>query len=522
MGSSGSVASLLASAALRHAMAVAALLAMSGTAAARPQFEHSWDTLPVFWFSANESALEGPAGQALMAKFPIAILAWQTDVKGDPAWRHSEEKMRRQAAELKRSAPHTSVLAYIQGQLVEPWYDSQWKLMPPPCGNDTGGIYSDYFLMDNHTGVSRPAEWPSPNKAEGCEWMYNYAHSQKKVREYFLNEVVLPVASIDNMFGVWFDSSDFLPCTHMGPYSMPGFNNMTISPRDMPARERLFNGTVAWKKAVATALNARGQIPIYSSLNKWNQSGCPYNEEHVAKELAGLSHGRFYEGWGGSKVGASCSEIANAQAEAEAGVAVFANNMGPLTTYQTAAFLVGAGNQSFFASATGWTDPGTVWQPDFYDQPLGKPLGKAEVLGTKWTRHFEHTTVTLDCATKTAEISNWPVPPPPPTPPPAPPSPPPAQPPTPTKGEWSVAWNCTSCEKSQSRLKVLGAGLSLDECKSACMATSTCGFANFNYGPGTPHGSLGCDLYSSCTPPMHLRTCVGKFDGWWNTFIYGR
>ena len=43
----------------------------------RPVFQHSWDTLPVFWFSANESALEGPSGQALMAsKFPIAILAY--------------------------------------------------------------------------------------------------------------------------------------------------------------------------------------------------------------------------------------------------------------------------------------------------------------------------------------------------------------------------------------------------------------------------------------------------------------
>jgi hypothetical protein len=140
----------------------------------RPRFDHSWDTLPVFWFSANESALEGPKGMALMARYPIAILAWQTDVKGDPAWRHSEDKMRTQAAELARSAPNTSVLAYIQGQLVEPWYDSQWKLMPPPCGNDTRGTFADYFLMDNHTGENRPAEWPGPNKAAGCEWMWNY------------------------------------------------------------------------------------------------------------------------------------------------------------------------------------------------------------------------------------------------------------------------------------------------------------------------------------------------------------
>jgi hypothetical protein len=288
----------------------------------------------------------------------------------------------------------------------------------------------------------------------------------------------------------------------------------------MAARERLFNGTVAWKKAVATALNARGQIPIYSSLNSWNTSSCPYDEQHVTEELRGLSHGRFYEGWGGRE-GASCSEIANARTEAEAGIAVFANNIGPLTTYQTAAFLVGAGNQSFFASAMGWTDPGTTWQPNFYDQPLGKPLGRALVQGTKWTRHFAHTSVTLDCADKSATITNWPTPPPPPPPsPPVPPSPPPTPP---AKGAWSRAWNCTSCEQSKSRLKVLGRGKSLEACKAACVATESCGFVNFNYGPGTANGSLGCDLYSSCIPPMHLKpSCAGKFDGWWNTFIYGR
>lgn len=174
--------------------------------------------------------------------------------------------MKTEAAALARSAPNTTVLAYLQGQLIEPWYDSQWRLMPPPCGNDSAGLYSGFYLMDNHTGSNRPAEWPSPNSA--CPWMYNYDHSNPEVRQYFVNEVVLPVARIPNIFGTFFDSSDFLPCTGMGPYNMPGFNNMTINPRDEAARERLFNGTVAWKKAVATALNARGQIPIFSSVRR--------------------------------------------------------------------------------------------------------------------------------------------------------------------------------------------------------------------------------------------------------------
>ena len=42
---------------------------------------------------------------------------------------------------------------------------------------------------------------------------------------------------------------------------------MHLSPCDMVAKERLFNGTVAWKTAVAQQLNSHGQVPIFSSIN---------------------------------------------------------------------------------------------------------------------------------------------------------------------------------------------------------------------------------------------------------------
>ena len=121
---------------------------------------------------------------------------------------------------------------------------------------------------------------------------------------------------------------------------------MHLSPCDMVAKERLFNGTVSWKTDIATRLNARGQVPIFSSVNEWNatpsQGSCPRNERQVTQEMAGLSHGRFYEGWSGT-----CAAIAQAQAEAEAGVAVFVDRYttAPLDQYTVAAFLMAAGNQ---------------------------------------------------------------------------------------------------------------------------------------------------------------------------------
>jgi hypothetical protein len=182
------------------------------------------------------------------------------------------------------------------------------------------------------------------------------------------------------------------------------------------------------------------------------------------------------------------------------------------TRYIVAAFLMSAGNQSFFASSTCWTDPCTTWHPQFYEQSLGAPLSRGEAVGTVWSRRFEHTTVTLDCKARTATITNWPTPPP--TPPPPPPPPPPPQPPTPTKGSWGKPWYCTSCANSGSLIKNLGVSKTLTECEAACVATASCAFVNFAYANGA------CELFGNCTPPMHYPGCTG--DVWWTTFQYGR
>ena len=76
--------------------------------------------------------------------------------------------------------------------------------------------------------------------------------------------------------------------------------------------------------------------------------------------------------------------------------------------YTVAAFLMTAGNQSFFASSTCWVDPCTTWHSEFYDRPLGSPLGPGQqVSASEWHRQFEHVNVTLDCTARTATIEGW-------------------------------------------------------------------------------------------------------------------
>jgi hypothetical protein len=79
-----------------------------------------------------------------------------------------------------------------------------------------------------------------------------------------------------------------------------------------------------------------------------------------------------------------------------------------IDAYTVAAFLMGAGNQSFMANSHGWTDGGTSWHPEFYEQPLGRPLGRSvQSGGYTWHREFEHVTVTLNCWKRQANFTGW-------------------------------------------------------------------------------------------------------------------
>ena len=57
-------------------------------------FAHSWRTLPVFWFSANETGPETAAEQALIANYSVAVLSWELQTKGADPWRRTDTKMR--------------------------------------------------------------------------------------------------------------------------------------------------------------------------------------------------------------------------------------------------------------------------------------------------------------------------------------------------------------------------------------------------------------------------------------------
>lgn len=93
--------------------------------------------------------------------------------------------------------------------------------------------------------------------------------------------------------------------------------------------------------------------------------------------------------------------------------------------YCLAAFLIVAGEYSYWSNGDGWGSTNFPWLPEF-DRPLGKPLADAESYGNgRYFRQFEHLNVSIDTTAKNGTIA-WhglgpvPTPPSPPAPGPAP------------------------------------------------------------------------------------------------------
>ena len=76
-------------------------------------------------------------------------------------------------------------------------------------------------------------------------------------------------------------------------------------------------------------------------------------------------------------------------------------------TYPLALFLVCAEKHSYFRIHEGYSanesDRWMRWFPE-YDRPLGPPKGPAKKDGYRYSRAFEHASVTLDIKSRTAEI----------------------------------------------------------------------------------------------------------------------
>jgi hypothetical protein len=339
------------------------LLCARPAAAALPLF--SWSTVPVFWHAYNATgSLAAPFNDAVLAfvsshNFASATVEKAQGLSGsDGAGSFAEKRIAAALQQLKAAAAAAgralATVAYFNSVLNWPYYRLASELQRNPS-----------FALVNDSGapvrIRGDPHFPQPS-----DGMLVFDFSQPAVRTWFAGACAALVAS-SSLDGCFQDRA--------GHEAFPGVRNTSAYDAGHDAvlvamQALLPDGFVV----------ANGHVPA-------GASGAPGVRATMIEFFA-----------------ADEASITALRAAAAAGLLVQAHAYSAACaqagTLQSllAAFLIGAGNGSFFACSEGWavdprwpapgaSDDWMLWPADF-DKPLGPPCGDAVKTADRYTRAF--------------------------------------------------------------------------------------------------------------------------------------
>lgn len=346
------------------------LLLLQPAAGALPAF--SWSTLPVFWHACNFSGtLSEPFNGAVAEwvathSYASATVEKGQGLNGGDAGSFAEQRIVAALRQLKAAAAAVpdrmlATVAYFNSVLDWQYYQLHADMVAHPSWavrNDSGApvrIHGDPHF---------------PQPAAG---MLVFDFAQAPVRDWFAGACAALVAGGD-VDGCFQDRA--------GPPTLPGVRNASAYNaghdsvlRDMQAR--LPDGFV-----VANAHIPSGTPSVRATMI-----------EFFSADNTSITALRDF---------ASVGLIVHAHAYSSS----CAGRNAAFTSF-VAAFLIGAGEGSYFGCSLGWqidprwpapsADNDWMHWPSEYDAPLGAPCGDAVLLGDRWTRAFGAT-----CATHVA------------------------------------------------------------------------------------------------------------------------
>ena len=328
------------------------LLMASLCSAKLPMF--SWDTLPVFFHSGNESGLYTEESLKIIAKFPmVTIEKFQSDkVSGVD----DEDDMVRVMKMVKAVNPNVATYFYMNSYKDRPEMTRMARELDQ---------HPDWFLKDsNGTKVK--------NAGQGY---YAFDLSNPDVRQWW-QKTCLDSVKAANGDGCFCDSSDAKRAQFKPPLS--------------PEKEKSWgNGLLQLTKDVQDALGDDNLL-----IGKFS------NQSYVKSiqiEFFHPSNGSIIE----IMLGVTVGQVIQAH------VPVPEDCSGDLTNYM-AAFLIGAGKYCYFGCGK-WNTlnddtSAFIWKPE-YDKPLGAPTGPATYNNGIWSRKFSRgTSVKFDTSTNTGTI----------------------------------------------------------------------------------------------------------------------
>ena len=341
-------------------------LALSVVAApAAPRF--SWATTPVFYHSCNFTGPFTSAALDIMAKFPMVTIEKGQGVYDPNDKRFAEDKIIDALRGVKERNPNVSTVLYYNSILDWPFYRLHALMLQHP----------ELWARDAKGAVCRSdGDGSFPNHTN----MLSFDFRQQAARDLWA-AACLNATRTGFVDGCFSDRSDGVPACKLAD----------------PSAFR--EGHLAVHQELQAALGAGPLIAnnaLLPGVNATMIEGFVANEASILQLQRAAASGRLVQAHAGY------GEDGTADEHCSKGV-----------TNSLAAFLIGAGERSYYGCSHGWkvqADPiEDAWRPE-YDRPLGTPSGLAEKNGTHYRRIFysKHgkTVVTFD-VTKNVGTIRW-------------------------------------------------------------------------------------------------------------------
>ena len=331
---------------------VAALVSTSG--AMLPQF--SWDTLPVFFHSSNTSGPYSADAIRVIAKYPmVTIEKWQGyDVKNID----DEDEMVLAMKAIKQANPKVATYFYMNSHKDRPEMTRMARQLQE---------HPDWVLKDK-----------DGNQVKNEQGFLVFDLSNPDVRQWWI-KTCLDAVTAANGDGCFCDSSQRTNQSfpNVPPLKLQewgkGLLQLTKDMQQQLGNDKLLIGKVPDQPYVK-AIQIEGFRPNNGSIN-------------ALMEAVRM----------GKVVQAHMSDLP-------------ANGCKGNMTSHIAAFLIGAGNNSYYGcgswNAAGDDDAPWYWRPE-YDYPLNEPTGPPWYEGGVWQRRFvSETLVKFDTSTNKGSI-HW-------------------------------------------------------------------------------------------------------------------
>ena len=317
-----------------------------------PQF--SWDTVPVFFHSGNESGLYSQEALQTMAKFQmVTIEKFQSyQVQGID----DEDDMVAVMKAVKKINPNVATYFYMNSNKDIPELTRTARQFEQ---------HPDWFLR-NEDGI----------KVKDSQGLYVFDLTNPVVRQWW-QDTCINATIVTNGDGCYCDSSQQRPFLKFTP------------PLSNAIFEKFEKGLLDLTRDVQRALGDDklliGKVSNQSFVKSVQMEYFQPNNDSINELMLGVTNGKVMQ----------------------AHVPVQVDCTGDLTNY-LAAFLIGAGDYSYFGCGM-WRTMGDdktamTWKPE-YDKPLGAPRGPAIYNNGVWKREFaKGTSVMFDTTSNTGTI----------------------------------------------------------------------------------------------------------------------